>query len=827
MAESRRLVKVFLASPGDLSEERKAAKLVVDEFNALLAEEFGYQVELVGWEDTVSIFGRPQATINRELERCELFVGLMWKHWGTPPDVSGPYTSGFEEEFKISVERRLSDGHPEISLLFKEIVPEFLRDPGDELKKVLAFKSKLIAEKTIYFENFLNTRDFETKFRRCITTYIRNLRAEELAKVSGQSQAPTSESEKQQSEDISGRSIETPLSVEGAKFLREFISKTEHVTEQVPLAGEEIARFRLLSSIVRNHGNDETSLGPHDANLIFNKGSHLKLGHSELRGLVNSGLDNYSHENVPLWRWLAAIDGFSNNTLPYYTFIRTSTISQVNALAAMRLISEPLPPESEFSRDFFFNAWFAKDAASSLRVAALNYLGDCGITSDLTTIRQELDRNDNQTISAAADAFIRINLRESREHAILALYELQPTSIHQDVLSSLFDNEAVLSTEILLGGVGHRNSDVRRKVVELLRERRVLPTEIAEKLLTDNDAVVRCAALKSLVDKGRTFSDADAKKILIKPNPNTGMGLYRFGASDTAGEACWTHFRQLRLCSLKDKELEDIAHEDPIFDPDPLFILANRQFKKRSEELRKAIDDQYKGKFAEWLHSIAEKFAGNVDLLEKTRSLENYMRKELTRKGLDVICNKADPRDLGRVREAIKSGFVDYSASDIEYLRRFGEWEDIPLIIDSLKRPEAGRSGTLLSSSDDSKFKEAARAIYALGRSRLNEALVMKAPSQLLSHLIVETSDKAFSGLSDVSITSLLQSEDDSVRKSASLKCIKSLPKRRVAKLLADYTSGYATHYYNVVHWLDFGVSTPRDMALSAVEKILNKGRKR
>ena len=79
MAESRRLVKVFLASPGDLSDERKSAKIVVDEFNALLAEEFGYQVELVGWEDTVSVFGRPQATINRELDRCELFIGLMWK----------------------------------------------------------------------------------------------------------------------------------------------------------------------------------------------------------------------------------------------------------------------------------------------------------------------------------------------------------------------------------------------------------------------------------------------------------------------------------------------------------------------------------------------------------------------------------------------------------------------------------------------------------------------------------------------------------------------------------------------------------------------------
>jgi hypothetical protein len=65
MADSRKLIKVFLASPGDLQDERKAAKVVVDEFNALLAEEFGYQVELVGWEDTVTAFGRPQASYDR------------------------------------------------------------------------------------------------------------------------------------------------------------------------------------------------------------------------------------------------------------------------------------------------------------------------------------------------------------------------------------------------------------------------------------------------------------------------------------------------------------------------------------------------------------------------------------------------------------------------------------------------------------------------------------------------------------------------------------------------------------------------------------------
>lgn len=817
MAESRRLVKVFLASPNDLSDERKSSKIVVDEFNALLAEEFGYQVELVGWEDTVSVFGRPQATINRELERCELFVGLMWKRWGTPPSVTGPYSSGFEEEFKRSVERRISDGRPEISLLFKEISPEFLRDPGDELKKVLDFQNQLIAAKTILFEKFIDIRDFEMKFRRCITTYIRKLRAEEQSKISGRSQAPTIEDEKQQTAKDGNDAVETPLSVEGAKFLREFIAKTERDNEREPIEGVEIARFRLLTSIVGSHGNDEYSLGVHDANLIFSKGNHFKLGRSELYGLVDSGLDHFNYKNVPLWHWFAAIDGFPKNDLPYYT-LNGPIQRRVNALTAMQLISELVPSDATFNHDYFLNNWFAKDATSALRSAALSYLGEFGLSTDLTIIRQEIDRNDNQTINAANEVFIRINLRESRERAILSLYELQPTTINQSLLAALFDHEDTLSRDMLLDGVGHRNAAVRRIIVELLCKRRSLPINIAEQLLTDSDAAVRYSALTSLIESGRAYSDAEAKNILVTPSENRGSGVLS-AILDSTGEDCWLQLRQQRLRSLKDKELEMVCAEDSFLDRVPSFILEERQFKQRSKDLRRAVDDRYKEQFDKWLRTMEEKYAWSADLLEKARGLEGYIRKDLTRKALDVICRKAEPQDLGLVREALKSGFVDYSSADVEYLRKFGEWEDIPLIIDSLKRPETRRSSLLSPLLNDNKYQIVARAIYALGQARLSELLVMQTPNQLLTCLIRITSDKAFRCLSDVSITLLFRSKDDEIRKSAALKCVRALPRRRIAKLLNDYLSGDEYRYYNVVHWLDFGISIPRERVSHAVKK--------
>lgn len=50
----RKIIKVFLGSPGDLEMERKAAKVIVDEENANHANKLGYHIDLVGWEDTVA-----------------------------------------------------------------------------------------------------------------------------------------------------------------------------------------------------------------------------------------------------------------------------------------------------------------------------------------------------------------------------------------------------------------------------------------------------------------------------------------------------------------------------------------------------------------------------------------------------------------------------------------------------------------------------------------------------------------------------------------------------------------------------------------------------
>ena len=58
------------------------------------------------------------------------------------------------------------------------------------------------------------------------------------------------------------------------------------------------------------------------------------------------------------------------------------TKRRINALAAMRLIFEPFPSDPIGKREFYLASCFDKDATSALRIAALSYLGECGITAD-------------------------------------------------------------------------------------------------------------------------------------------------------------------------------------------------------------------------------------------------------------------------------------------------------------------------------------------------------------------------------------------------------------------------------------------------------------
>ena len=263
---------------------------------------------------------------------------------------------------------------------------------------------------------------------------------------------------------------------------------------------------------------------------------------------------------------------------------------------------------------------------------------------------------------------------------------------------------------------------------------------------------------------------------------------------------------------------------ETIYDQKARFVLVERQFTKYAENLRHAIDDQFKSDFAGALEKMIARFGTSApDLVNIDQSLEEFLRKKLTRNALDVICRRSNAEDLGRVRDALSRGVVDYSPVDIAYLSKFGEWEDISLMVSAINRPDAGENILLSFGQANRKYREAGRAIYKIGRERFADILAISGVGQLLPYIIAEASDIVYRSLSDGSIMRLLRSDSDAVRKAASLKCVQALPKRRLTTILNSYMSPQEHHYYNVIHWLDYGLSAPRERGLSATKRTMKR----
>jgi hypothetical protein len=134
MASEDFIVKVFIASPGGLDDERVLVKTVLEQIAQSLPVDSNITFRVLGWEQEVGEYGRPQEQMARV---CHVFIGLLADRWGSP---TGTHDSGFGEEYGEAVARREAseDGYPRIYLFVKQNVP--LHDsPLEQLQAVRRF----------------------------------------------------------------------------------------------------------------------------------------------------------------------------------------------------------------------------------------------------------------------------------------------------------------------------------------------------------------------------------------------------------------------------------------------------------------------------------------------------------------------------------------------------------------------------------------------------------------------------------------------------------------------------------------------------------------
>jgi hypothetical protein len=194
-------LQIFLASPGDVSAERRLAQQIVDDLNRVLPDEKGVVLQLVRWEaDAYPGYGKdPQQVINAqlaEMRKYALFIGILWNRLGTRTPRAG---SGTEEEFERAVEAHQQAGQPEIWLYFRDSPAKL--ETADQLaqkKRVVAFRKRIQAKGLVW--TYKKPQIFKDTLRAHLTQWV-NSRAgtasrAPVAVASEQTDAPRPEDDK-------------------------------------------------------------------------------------------------------------------------------------------------------------------------------------------------------------------------------------------------------------------------------------------------------------------------------------------------------------------------------------------------------------------------------------------------------------------------------------------------------------------------------------------------------------------------------------------------------------------------------------------------------
>ncbi|MFN9645324.1 MAG: DUF4062 domain-containing protein, partial [Cyanobacteriota bacterium] len=174
---------IFLASPGDVSEERQYVRRFFEQYNRTTAYLWNVQFVVVDWENYATTgIGRPQELITQQtLERFRdslaLVVGIMGQRFGSP---TGKAESGTEEEFNWAMESHLASGFPEIKWFFRQAAtlampadPAQLEKASEQWKKVHTFRCRMReANNPLFYAEYPDAASFDEIFARDLNQWL-------------------------------------------------------------------------------------------------------------------------------------------------------------------------------------------------------------------------------------------------------------------------------------------------------------------------------------------------------------------------------------------------------------------------------------------------------------------------------------------------------------------------------------------------------------------------------------------------------------------------------------------------------------------------------
>jgi len=167
-------IRIFASTAGDVLPEIQRLKDVVASLNTEGSSR-NTTVELLRWEThAVPAAGRPQGVIAQAIGDYEIYIGIMWKHFGTP---TGYAASGTEEEFNFAYASWYARRRPRILFYFSHA--PYVITTSDELaqlSKVIAFRERIAG--AVLFRVYKTLDEFTELVRRHLVQTLHELASE-------------------------------------------------------------------------------------------------------------------------------------------------------------------------------------------------------------------------------------------------------------------------------------------------------------------------------------------------------------------------------------------------------------------------------------------------------------------------------------------------------------------------------------------------------------------------------------------------------------------------------------------------------------------------
>lgn len=826
-------MRVFIASPGDTQKERDSLPRVIEELNTTLGQHLRFVAELVRWEThCYPAMGRPQGVINEQIGEYDIFIGIMWKRFGSPTGVA---ESGTEEEFNLAYERWRQDNSLHIAFYFCTAEASWnSKEELEQAAKVLDFKNELRRGKALVWE-YQEADALAETVRRHLSSILLELFlpktiSEAPVEVVNRS-IPTAGVSDEQSPHDAGAALGKPVAAErqtGEQQIAESVSLLaeavgrEDFVRGARFSGDlddfQLLRLQLLTSTWLVSHIPSSALSTHEANRLYLSRARLQPTGPEyvslLRMLINDPLGY-----VPGWYWFS---GFDDADIEFV--ILDLAFSDPHSLVRQRafdLLSGCRVPLPDSVRDRL--AWtVTSDSSTEVRRAALLYIGMAGGQIHLPAVGSALVDRERSVSSQAKVSKYLLLARTAPDRALSEL--LVETDVEvKDVLDELRESAREIATATLLRALDHSNDKVRYFAVEELSRRGELTVELALRLKEDTYDLVKAVAYRLLVERGAEIDD----KEIVYELPVDYFGRLA-SRSLIARPRRPIDREQIVLNFYRRYDADQLAQMsgwDQLAGHEAYRALAVEHFPKFVEKLRDDLrtdfaadaERYYRSELEEWQRLAATPLSSAhaglliptgarlLSVLKQTHpereepTPESMARSSIEGRkayyiasALDGLARNGSHDDAELVRRFLSHKDNDVRIEAVKALRRCGSADDVPALVEIAQSSdgllqELSAAAALALGSDQ---REVAAKFFAKG----DEILVSVTVAELIAH-----GDKTAVG---EFLVPYLYSDKDNIRTRVVAFFISSYDRQDLEDLLAQYTSK-EVYYYDVVCCFD------------------------